>query len=161
MKVEIWKCDSTNRFPFFIGAWFIKRFQSSDFTHYSLRLQGGDGSFFDASLTSGVSNRSEKDFFKDYKLVGSPWIIDVKSYIEFMAAVSPYLGKKYGLVQAIGIGLKHVFKWSKNPFGTGPKQIICNELVLRFVQHFTSTDLGKIDNLSLLETEKKLDEILH
>ena len=121
MIVEIWKCDSTNRFPYIIGAWFIKRFQSTDYTHYALRLDNGAIEFYDASLTSGVSKRSEKDFLRDYNLVGKPWEVEVGSYIDFSDAVAPFIGKSYGLMQAIGIGLKWTLKWSKNPFANGPK----------------------------------------
>lgn len=158
LKVEIWKCDSRGLLRS-AGGWFIKKFQGTDYTHYALRLQG-DESFYDASLTLGVSRSDPRDFYKCYKLVDEPWLLDVGSYIEFTEAMKPYMGKSYGLWQAIGIGLKWVFKWSKNPFGNGPKQIICNELVLRFVQHFIKKDLGKIDNLSLLETEKIMNKYL-
>ena len=160
MKVEIWRCNAKKRFPTCIGAWFIRRFQGTGYTHYAIRPQGSDGSFYDASVISGVSNRPAKSFFKDYELFGKAWTIDVGTWVDFQKSIEPFMKKKYGLVQAIGIGLKYALKLKKNPFRNGDKQIICNELCLRFVGHNTGKDMGKIDNATLLQTESKLTEIL-
>jgi len=166
MIVEIWKCDSHGKFPSNIGAFFIKTFQGTDYTHFTLKIKnnGTDidaDDFFDATLLHGVTNRSAESFFRDYKLVGKPWEIEVGTYLDFVCAINPYLGKKYGLIQAFGLGLKWLFKWSKNPFRNGVKQVICNELVLRFTDHFMGTESMDFDNLTLLETEKRLDALLY
>lgn len=158
MIVQIWKCDTKNVFPNKIGAWFIRKFQGTEYTHYALKRLD-NGTFYDASLSHGVTDRPELDFRENYNLIGAPWIINVLP-VEFEDALNPYMGKNYGFWQAIGIGLKWCFKWAKNPFKNGVDQVICNELILRFVSHFKKIDLPYIDNVSLSETEIILDKYL-
>jgi len=158
MIVQVWKCNTKKVFPNKIGAYFIRKFQGTDYTHYALKRLD-NGTFYDASLMRGVSDRSESDFRKTYDLTSRPWIINVLP-AEFDEALKPYMGKSYGLRQAIGIGLKWCFKWAKNPFKNGVDQVICNELVLRFVSHFKKIDLPYIDNVTLSETEEILDKYL-
>lgn len=154
MNINIWRCDSKKGFPRSIGAWFIRKFQGTPYTHYCVEVAD---EFFDAALISGVAHSNKDEFFKRYDLHGDCWSIPIERFSEFQSFHSRHEGKKYGLMQAIGIGLKWTLRWASNPFGNGSNKLICNEYALRCLEWFTTAELESVDDISLKETEELLD----
>ena len=59
----------------------------------------------------------------------------------------------------MGIGARLFGFVKNNPFGFGVNRIICNELVLLFLNRFYNTNIEDIDNIDLNETEAILESV--
>jgi len=159
--ITIYQCYSKNKFPFNIFAILIKFFSKTNYSHYALSYisETGKEVFFD-STGMGVRRMTAERFFKKYEIKKGFKIGKEIPRIEFINFVQYNEGKSYGFIQVIGLLLKILNIVKKNPFGKGNKYIICNELVILFLNWFNFTTIKDTDSLDLNDTEKVLMRVL-
>lgn len=147
MKVAVLKTRPIK--PSFI-SWAIRKVQGTNYSHYAIDV---NGSVIDATRKD-VRPQSYEDFFKHNKVVEIT-LLEIDA--DFETVIYPWMisvsNRGYGFLQILGILLKQ-FGWIKfNPFGADSKRLICNELVLLFLQKFCKVVLEKdIDQYDLVMT---------
>lgn len=157
MKVSIWQCKNRARFPKNITSLGIMFFQKTNYSHYALEFN----SRFYHSSGSGVKSISKEKFLKRYRMVRRIRCTKDINCNDFRIWFFRHIGKKYAFAQLVGL-LGKTFKIIKhNPFGRGAKRIICNELVLLFLNKFYNTHIpaDHIDCYDLNDTEKLLSDM--
>jgi hypothetical protein len=108
------------------------------------------------STGAGVRKSSASYFHKNHSVYKSFEIKKQITFIEFESFFSKYDGRKYGKVQLLGLLLKAFNIVRHNPFGKGAKRIICNELVILFLNHFGYTNIIDTDCFDLKDTDTLL-----
>lgn len=160
MKVRIYQCYSTNKFPFNIFALGIKFFSKTNYSHYALSYESETGNTIYCDSTSmGVRQTSEDKFLKKYELKKA-W--QCKKEIPrkyFLRWFEKHQGKSYGFLQIIGLLGKILNIFKHSPFGKGSKRIICNELVILFLNRFYAAGIDDTDSLDLNDTEKLITKV--
>lgn len=161
MRVKIHQCYSKNKFPFNILAILIRKISRTDYSHYAISVptKSGEAMHFD-STGGGVRCNYGSNFSKRYEIVRSFQCSRDIDYDEFSIWFGQHDGKSYGFGQLVGIMLKMFGLIKKNPFGSGAKRIICNELVILFLNKFYNANIGDTDGLGLNETEKLIKELI-
>ena len=162
MKVKIVQANSKNPFPFNIGALAIKYFQKTDYSHYALEVEDGEGMlvYYD-STGSGVRKRTATSFSKSHSITRTFEIPKLVTYVDWLDFWTKHEGKSYGFIQVIGLALKVWNIIKNNPFGKGAKRIICNELIILFLNEFDYTNISDTDSLDLNDTEEILKKVLY
>jgi len=118
----------------------------------SYTSESGNKLFCD-STGKGVRVNGEDQFLKKYtikKTFVSRQDLQPKLFLRFL---EEHLGKSYGYAQAFGLLPKILGMIKSNPFGKGAKRIICNELVILFLNRFYNARIVDTDSLDLNETE--------
>lgn len=163
MKVNIVQCSTRKNFPFDIIARAIRYFQNTNYNHYALEVADGEGmlTYFDSSTAYGVRKRTVGSFLKTYDITHTYSIPKLVTYIDFYDFWAKHEGKDYSLIQLLGLLLKVCNIIRYNPFGKGAKRIICNELVILFLNEFGYTDIKDTDSLDLNDTEEILRRVLY
>lgn len=162
MKVQIHQCETRAKFPMNIGSFFIKKFQKTNYCHYAMSYQvpGTDTRRYFDSTVSGVASYDKLTFLKKYKLVKTYNCDKPTVYFELCEFLSAHLGKKYGFKQILGLAGMIIGVLKSNPFGRGAKKIICNELVVLFLNRFYSANVIDSDSLDLNDTTKLIERVL-
>ena len=157
MKVSIIQCESKNKFPFNAFALLIKKFQKTNYSHYALFYVNETGSITVCDSTAyGVRRMPEKKFLKKYHIRKT---FRCKKDVErgmFLSWFEKHEGKSYGFRQILGLALKIFHLVKTNPFGKGSKRIICNELIVLFLNRFYGANVKDTDSLDLVETQQLL-----
>ena len=150
------QCMSKNKFPFNIGALGIKYFQKTNYSHYALCLIEPTGriTFYD-STPWGVTEKTRKMFLSHYTDV-KYFDLGQVGYNQFENFFDVHRGKSYGFGQVMGLLLKLFKIVSRNPFGKGASYIICNELIILYMNFRGITNIKDTDSIDLNGT----DEIL-
>lgn len=139
-------------------AWLIMAVQKTNFDHYALEI---NGSVIDATKKD-VRIQSMDDFNKIYKTT-NVYEIDIEA--DFEKEIFPWMvsvcGKGYGFMQILGLAFMKFGITKHNPWGSDKKRIICNELVLIFLEHFAGVVLEKdIDTYDLNRTKTVIEKTL-
>lgn len=158
MKAAILQARTRNKFPFNIAALGIMYFQKTNYSHYAIRVEdqsSGEVFYYD-STGAGTRKYSPSAFKKKYKLIKKFPVHKPFTYIAWLEFWSKHANKPYGFKQVFGLLLKMWNITKNNPFGKGSKRIICNELIILFLNEFGYTNIKDVDSLDLNETEKLL-----
>ena len=148
MRVTIVQCRSRSKFS--ISALGIRLFQKTDYNHYAIEFRCN----YYHSSSSGVHVTPLEEFRKKYKITSSFVCTRNFSGVEFENWFKQHEGKGYGFHQIAGLALKVLGIVKNNPFGRGAKRIICNELVILFLNKFCGTEIEDTDSLDLNDTEE-------
>jgi hypothetical protein len=161
MIVTIHQCYTTNKFPFNLLAIAIRKFSRTNYSHYALSYTDNEGRtlFFDSS-GSGVRAREQGEFLRRYSIVKSFPTSQRMSPLVFWGWFDIHDGKSYGFSQLVGLMFKIIGIIKHNPFGQGAKRIICNELVVLFLNRFYDANIKDVDSLDLNETEDLIMELI-
>ncbi len=108
---------------------------------------------FHSSSSNGVKSLSVKKFKKKYKLVNFFTCNKKINLYDFLFWFHKHRNKKYSTAQLGGLFIKTYTMVKNNPFGRGAKRIICNELVILFLNRFYNTKIVDTDGLDLNDTE--------
>lgn len=160
MKVHIYQTNTKNKFPFNLFAIGIKFFSKTNYSHYAISYVSENGKrVFCDSSARGVRQMTEEKFNK-HNTISKAFICRViipRAY--FLTWFEQHQGKSYGFAQVLGLLLK-IFKIIKhNPLGSGSKRIICNELVILFLNRFYQANIEDTDSLDLNGTEKLITKV--
>ena len=136
----------------------IKLFQGTNYCHYAMSYTSETGKeiYFDSTGSGGVRRSNSKQFFKNYHVVGTFEIKKNIERVDFLTFVQAYEGCHYGYRQILGLSLKMLHIIKHNPFGKGANRIICNELIILFLNWFNMTAIKDTDSIDLNETEEIL-----
>lgn len=148
-------------FPFNILAILIRKISKTNYSHYALSIPVANSAvaFLD-STGSGVRWRVDSDFLSDYEIKKTFQCSREINATDFVNWFNGHEGKSYGFGQLIGIMLKIFGFFKHNPFGNGAKRIICNELVVLFLNEFYDSKIEDIDGLDLNDTELLIKELI-
>jgi len=162
MEVTIHQAYSRRKFPCNIGAVCIVFFQQTNYSHYALSVKdpATNEVFFYDSTGAGTRKYRPSVFRKKYKLTRSFVVSKEITYIDWLEFWGKHANKQYGFIQLLGLFLKLWNIVSYNPFGAGSKRIICNELIVLFLNHFGYTSIVDTDSLDLNDTEDILEKVL-
>lgn len=162
MKVTIVQAYSKNKFPFNIGAILIKKFQRTNYSHYAIEVKDGEGmlTYYD-STGYGTRKRTAASFNKSHTIKRRFELPDRITYIQWLDYWAKHEGKSYGYIQLLGLLFKVLNIIKNNPFGKGAKRLICNELVILYLNEFRYTNIKDTDSLDLNDTEKILMKVLY
>lgn len=160
MKVEIHQCFNHHvKFPLNALSKAIMGFQKTNYSHYAISYYHRGQRYFVHATLPVTKQWPEKDFLKVYTLKKT-YICDLTGQKHaFMFWVAENLGKLYPFMQLVGIALRMLKFISKNPFGGGKAYLICNELVIIFLNKFYGAKIKDIDSLDLNDTERLLNGI--
>lgn len=93
----------------------------------------------------GVTITSKESFAETNETVKEvPLKLPLKRYTNFINIVAPYLGKKYGIFQLIGVVMTYIFGIKNNPFKSG---YICSELIYLILKDIYGISIDKDENL--------------
>lgn len=156
MKVKIYQCRSEG-----VIAKLIRIIQKTNYNHYALSYESITGEeIFCDSTAHGVRQMTSQMFRKKYR-IKKMFLCEKEIPTEwFLSWFEKHLGKSYGFRQILGLFLKLFRIVKNNPFGAGKKRIICNELVVMFLNNFYAANVVDTDSLDLNDTEKLLLEVL-
>lgn len=132
-------------------SWLIRLVQWTNYSHYAIELNDEDGyAFFVHSTSNNMAPIAPEFFFSHYE-VTKEFEIGV-SYPENVVRrwLSSMYGTPYAVLQILGIKLRI------KRLGFGADKMICNELILRFLNRFSGANIKDIDILDLNQTEKQL-----
>lgn len=162
MKVSIVQACSKNKFPFNIVALAIKYFQNTNYSHYAIEVDSGEGMllYYD-STGRGTRKRTPSSFNSSHRITKRFTVKELITFIEYSDFWAKHEGKSYGFIQVFGLLLKLANIIKNNPFGKGAKRIICNELVILFLNEFGYTNIVDTDSLDLNDTEEILKKVLY
>jgi len=138
----------------------IKFFQKTDYSHYAMSYVSESGNImFCDSTSTGVRTSESAKFLKknEIKRIYKS-SIEIERY-EFLFWIEKHLGKGYGFSQIIGLLLKVLGIVKNNPFGKGSKRIICNEIIILFINMFYEANIKDTDSLDLNDTERLIKEV--
>lgn len=155
MAVAIIQCKSKSKFPFNIASLLIMKYQESDYSHYAIRFNEG---YYHSSI-HGVVALSKSQFHKKYQIIRGfdcTKIIPAHDYLHWF---QKHCGKRYGFFQVLGLLGKVLNIFKHNPFGKGVKRIICNELIVLFLNRFYATKVRDTDGLDLNDTEDLIAKV--
>lgn len=158
MKVHIHQCFNHHvRFPLNVLSKAIMKLQGTNYSHYGLSYEyGGKIHFVHASFPV-ARQLTEEQFLAVYTLKKTYTVTVEDGDLAFMFWLNENLGKIYPFMQLVGIALR-MFKFvSKSPWGRGQAYLICNELVLMFLNKFFDANIEDTDSLDLNETERILN----
>lgn len=148
MSVEILRCSPIYH-PMPVFSWLIKFFSKTNYSHFAIKC--GD-KVLDAT-SKRVRLHEYGNFISDYKIVGKNTINSPVSEQVFLAWSIRHLNKKYGYLQVLGLCLVILGVIKKNPFGKNADRLICNELVILFLNDFTDFEMSDdSDNYNLNTT---------
>ena len=160
--IKIYQTNTKNKFPFNLFAILIKLFQKTNYSHYAMSYisETGKTIFLESTFLGGV-RRIREDKFLEKNEIKKTFVVNKKiERISFIVFTQAYEGNSYGKFQIIGL-LAKLFNIVKfNPFGKGAKRIICNELVILFLNWFNFTTIKRTDSLDLNDTQKIILEVL-
>lgn len=145
-----------------IVALLIKLFQKTDYSHYVIRVEdpATNEVFYYDSTGAGTRKHPLSVFQKKHKVRKVFKVSKEVSYIDWNNFWTKHEGKEYGFLQIAGLFLKMKNIIKNNPFGKGAKRLICNELVILFLNEFKYTCIKDTDSLDLVETEEILTKVL-
>lgn len=151
------QCKSKNKFPWNIGALGIMYFQKTNYSHYALCVieHNGRVAFYD-STPYGVRENARKAFLKKYTDL-KYFDLGQISQGAFDEFFDEHRHKVYGFGQIFGILLKIFKVVVKNPFGKGAKFVICNELIIMYMNFRGMTNIADTDSLDLNDTTALLE----
>lgn len=159
MRITMHACKSKNKFPFNLFSLAIM-FLQRDYSHFALEYTAATGSqkVIDSSAMS-VRDRLKSKFDKEYEIIRS-WDFDVNlDDIEFYRWMEKLENVRYGFLHILGLTLDVLSIVNANPFRDGVKTLICNELVLLFMQRFMGVRVGDPEDYDLNATEDLIEEI--
>lgn len=149
MKIEIITCRPKNH-PFPIASWLIRLFEGRiHYSHFCIKI----GTLVLDATGHGVRFSGNDEFFMRYHKVSSYNILVDRDFSEIINWCSTYLNRHYGYSQIFGLALKILGLVKRNPFGDDSNNLICNELVLLFLEEFCNLKIGDSDDYGLVETE--------
>lgn len=153
MKVKVVCCNPIYlKFP--ILSWLIKFFQE-DYSHFAIEF---GGFVLDATGKDVRLYNAETYFTHRYEKVRE-YEIDIDAdFLEVLAWSKPLLNRKYGYFQIIGLLFIILGLTNKNPFGKDYNNLICNEIVLLFLEDFKGLEIEDSDDYDLVSTELILRE---
>lgn len=158
MKITI--LQTNTKISFAPIAKLIKYFQKTKYSHYTIRIEVEGLTFIYDTTSAGVCVRSA-DYFQDHYIVHKSFEVKKPiSFIEFSDFWAAHEGKGYGFSQVVGLLFKVLGVIKYNPFGRGAKRIICNEMIILFLNHFYDTNIKDTDSLDLNDTYKLLQKVL-
>ena len=162
MKITIVQAFSKNKFPMNSVALLIKKFQKTNYSHYAIRVEDPNTNevFYYDSTGGGTRKRGRQSFFRSHEITKSFSVSKEISYIDYTDFWFMHEGKSYGFIQIVGLALKLLNIVKNNPFGQGAKRLICNELVILFLNEFGYTCIIDTDSLDLNDTEEILNKVL-
>jgi len=158
MKIKIYQTYTKNKFPFNLFAVLIKIFQKTNYSHYALSYESETGrtEFFESTFAGGVK-RIREDKFHQHNELKKEFIIEIAAERkDFLVFVQAYEGNSYGAFQILGLAAKILHIVKNNPLGKGAKRIICNELIILFLNWFNLTAIKDTDKLDLNDTNEIL-----
>lgn len=151
MRVKFLLCNH-QRFDF--AGWFIRRFDSSSYTHAAIELEITQPVVYEFVMPH--SKKSFKiDWMKKYK-VGRSFEFEVPNHMQFevLQWLNKRVGIPYSLTQLGWIFLCNTISIFDKKFNWMPvnnsKAMICTELVSRFMERFMTIELKEShDKISL------------
>lgn len=148
MKVTIYQCSPTYHiFP--LVSWLIKCFQKTNYSHYAI---GFDSIVVDAT-GENVLPHLKFEFFTRYKIINSFTVDTDADFKQLIYWSLVHVKKEYGFMQIFGLLLMSLGWIKNNPFGKDEKKLICNELILYFLQEFCGAEFKDTDSFDLVKTE--------
>ncbi len=153
MKVYAYQCNSNRKVA--PVARLIKFFSGTEYSHYVLALVDEYNTIISVahSHASGVEEMTKTSFLNEYSIYRKFAICEEKTHL-FNAFVALHMGKKYGYFQNFGLLLKIWGIIKNNPFGKGSKRIICNELIILYLNSKGISNISDTDELNLKDTER-------
>lgn len=130
--------------PFPIFSWAIRAYEGTPFSHVYARWQTSVGpSICYHAAHSTLHFLSDTQFEKKIKVVESfEFTITEEQYGKLMKYCLETCGNDYALVGVLAIPLIDLFGLKKNPFGSGPLEQYCAELVCRILGEMTGEQLA-------------------
>ena len=156
MRVKILQTTSSHKFP--VVSKLIGLFQKTSYSHYALDFS--DLLVLDATK-EGVQLRGKECFLKNNTVINEYELPNEFDSEKVFKWAEEFDGRRYGFLQVFGIALMVLGLIKTNPFGKEQKAIICNELVLLFMQKFCGVDLYDTDDYDLNTTNKVICRYLH
>jgi hypothetical protein len=141
-------------------AWAIKFFQKTKYSHYAIKVSDANGVYYYDSTAAGARKQNAATYLKKYTIYKTFKLKDPVSYIDFYDFWAKHEGKGYAYGQILGIALKVLNILRYNPFGKGAKRLICNELIILFLEDFGYIKIKDSDEYDLVETEEILKKVL-
>jgi len=133
----------------------IRLHQKTDYSHYALCYQSITGNYVFVDATSkNVSPYSPENFLKKYTVVNVIHLDLGIDEIESLSLLENFYGTPYSVFQLLNV-LFSTKRW-RNALNA----MTCNELVLRYLNHFTDKNIQDIDSLDLNDTERIIKEIV-
>lgn len=155
MKIRIVK--SFPKKSFAPVAKLIMFFQKTNYSHMSIHFKVGESSWLVADVTGNdgfkVNNLSK---WEESHLPLESKLLEV-SHEDFMMWMIKHLGVEYDKGQVFGLFLRAIGFISTNNIGFNYKKMVCNELVLSFLERFYNIEIGDPDNYDLNMTSRLLD----
>jgi hypothetical protein len=158
MKVHIHQCFNHHvKFPLDALSKAIMGFQKTNYSHYAMSFEHKGSRFFVHASFPVSRQVPEKEFLAIYELKKT-YILEIPNgRASFLFWLNGHLGKVYPFMQLVGIALRMLKFVKKNPFGKGQAYLICNELVIMFLNNFFGANIEDTDSVDLNETERILD----
>lgn len=128
-------------FPIF--SWAIRAYEHTPFSHVFVRWQTsvGPSICYHAAHTT-LHFLSDTCFEKQIKVVESfEFEVTDEQYNKLLKYCLETCGNNYALVGVFGVLYCDLFKVKKNPFGEGPLEQYCAELVYRVIGEMTGAQL--------------------
>lgn len=158
MKVQIHQCFNHKvRFPLNALSKAIMKLQGTDYSHYSMSYHFAGKKWFVHATFPVARQIPESEFLDTYTLKKTYTLALADGDLAFMFWLNQNLGKMYPFMQLVGIALRMFRFVSKSPWGKGQAYLICNELVLMFLNKFFDANIEDTDSLDLNETARILD----
>jgi len=139
-----------------VFSWLIRLVQGTPYSHVLLRWVNSVGVelVYEASgrMLKFLGPKAHKDRYyviRSYKIP-----VSRDEYRETIKLCMENAGVDYGLKQAFGIALVHIFKLKKNPFSDGQ---VCSEIVGHFIEQVKKQNTGLDLNIA---GPKEIDEYL-
>jgi len=148
-----------------IYSWAIRAIYRTSYSHVYIRWTTPrikEDVVYQASGTK--INLMAGSIFDKNNYVTSVYEVDITSetYRNLLKYCLQNAGVDYGSLQAVGIGIQHVFNLKKNPFSNGSRAQVCSELVGRILEQFLGTDFSfQFDDLSPRDIKETLERSPH
>lgn len=152
MNIRILQCYHKGFAPL---SKLIRWHQRTNYSHYAIGYRSITGNYVFVDATSkNVSPYSPENFLKKYHVVNVFHVeLDV-SEIENLSLLESYYGTPYSVMQLLGL------LFSTKRWNNAANAMTCNELILRYLNHFTNKNIQDIDSLDLNDTERIIKEII-
>lgn len=140
-KLTIGFSKPKTKFPIF--SWAIRAYERTVFSHVYVRWQTsvGPSICYHAAHTS-LHFLSDTQFNKKICTVESfEFEVTEVQFSKLLKYCLETAGNDYALTGVFAIPLVDLFKLKTNPFGSGPLEQYCAELVYRIVREMTGTEL--------------------
>jgi hypothetical protein len=132
-------------------AWLIRAVEGVPFSHlYFAFNEDGEDKVFQSVVFRGVEEVPDAQAKDEYRLLYRfVFYLTDEEFKLFRDFCKEQYGKKYPLLQLLGILTAKIFGLKSNPFSKGPEDVVCAELLLKLMRQLPRVfvDQQKLDGV--------------